>query len=801
MANNDISTKVTKSQQKTAFPKGGGVMGKLIAKQNWENYPLGPVHSWPTQLKVATNIILQSPAPMVILWGNEGYTIYNDAYIDFAGKRHPKLLGERCEEIWPEAAPFIRNVIDTCATGESLSYNRLPYKVYRNDFEEDIWMDLDCSPIYGDDGTTAGVLIVNIEVTHQIQTESSLKKAEERFETALSAAGIAGTWDWNLNENKIFTDLHFANMFSIAPSKVKDGAPVKDILKVIHENDIGKVIRSLKNAIANQQKFSIEFKVNPKGEKAKWVMAHGQFYYNEENVVKRFSGIVVDIDERKKAEKEIQENQEKLSSIVNQTSVGIAQTDLSGKFVWVNDRFCQIVDRTKSDLYQMGIFDITYAKDIKENVQKIENTLNNGAPYNLEKRYYKPDGSLVWVNLNVSSLKNKNSEPTHLIGVCHDITDKKLAEQALIESEKRFRSLADQSPMFVYIVEPNSEASMSYFNKTWLNYTGQTFEQAIGNAWNGLIHPDDLQGIFDIYIPFFQRKESYTLPAVRVKRHDGQYRWHMFKGNPRFLPNGKFIGYIGVGIDIHEQKVVFEEIEHKNNQLLRINNDLDNFIYTASHDLKAPISNIEGLVNALNSLLQKDKPEGIPKLIQMIYTSIEKFKNTIKDLTEVAKVQNDLEEDLSHITIKEIVDEVKINIKQDIVFANAVFIEDFSSAPSIYFSRKNLRSILYNLISNAIKYRSPERDPVVEIKTSRPDSSTLLLSIKDNGLGIKKEDHAKIFTMFKRLHLHVEGTGIGMSIVKKIVDNNGGRIELESKENEGTWFKIYLRINDFKFQI
>lgn len=127
-----------------------------------------------------------------------------------------------------------------------------------------------------------------------------------------------------------------------------------------------------------------------------------------------------------------------------------------------------------------------------------------------------------------------------------------------------------------------------------------------------------------------------------------------------------------------------------------------------------------------------------------------------------------------------------------LVEANATLVEDYSKAQEVTFSRKNLRSVLYNLLSNAVKYRAPERRALIRVETYQ-EEDYIVLSIKDNGLGIKQDDKAKVFIIFKRLHTHVEGTGIGMSIVKRIMDSAGGKIEIESKLNEGTTFKIYFR--------
>ncbi len=131
----------------------------------------------------------------------------------------------------------------------------------------------------------------------------------------------------------------------------------------------------------------------------------------------------------------------------------------------------------------------------------------------------------------------------------------------LKESEERFRSLADNAPMHIFILEPNAEASVSYFNKHWLDYTGQTIEEAMGRTWDGIIHPDDVQLIMDVYVPAFEKRQPYTLPAIRVRRYDGAYRWFQVHANPRYLPNGEFMGFIGAGFDIHESKLAINALK------------------------------------------------------------------------------------------------------------------------------------------------------------------------------------------------------------------------------------------------
>ncbi|WP_207433842.1 sensor histidine kinase [Sabulibacter ruber] len=236
-----------------------------------------------------------------------------------------------------------------------------------------------------------------------------------------------------------------------------------------------------------------------------------------------------------------------------------------------------------------------------------------------------------------------------------------------------------------------------------------------------------------------------------------------------------------------------ERVKERTKELTRVNRDLDNFVYTASHDLRAPIHNIEGLMAALQDTLQEDtiNREEVAPILEMINNSVDRFKATLQDLTEIAKVQYEAA-GKNVVRFDELLTDVKVHIKDLIESAHATITADFSQAPEIFFSRKNLRSVLYNLVSNSIKYRSPERAPEILVTTTKVDSYTLL-SVQDNGLGLKNEDKEKVFGMFQRVHLHVEGTGVGMAIVKRIVENCDGKIEFESELGQGTVFQVYLK--------
>ncbi|TPE42827.1 PAS domain-containing sensor histidine kinase [Pontibacter mangrovi] len=239
------------------------------------------------------------------------------------------------------------------------------------------------------------------------------------------------------------------------------------------------------------------------------------------------------------------------------------------------------------------------------------------------------------------------------------------------------------------------------------------------------------------------------------------------------------------------------ELSNTNEQLKRINTELDSFIYTASHDLKAPILNIEGLVEALRDELPPEslRLETIQRLISMMLESVKCFKNTIYHLTEITRLQKETAVEVEAVDVQEVVTSVQMDLANLIEEASAQLLVDVSESKTVSFARKNLRSILYNLLSNALKYRSPDRPLIVNVR-GYATAQYHVLSVSDNGLGVDLTQQSKLFGMFKRLHMHVEGSGIGLYMVKKILDNAGGKIEVSSTVGEGTTFSVFFPLTN-----
>ncbi|WP_158857298.1 chemotaxis protein CheB [Lunatibacter salilacus] len=231
------------------------------------------------------------------------------------------------------------------------------------------------------------------------------------------------------------------------------------------------------------------------------------------------------------------------------------------------------------------------------------------------------------------------------------------------------------------------------------------------------------------------------------------------------------------------------ELKQIQEKLAKINADHGTFIYSASHDLKGPLANVSALISFLKDISDPDN-RSIKDLTDLIEISIAKLKETINELSDIAKTENEINE-VESVSLPDLLEEVQYSIRNKILESKVLFKVDFK-VPEIPFSKKNLRSILLNILDNAIKYRSPERDLEVVLRTEET-KEYVVLSVRDNGLGLESSKRNEIFLKFKRQHSHVEGSGVGLYLVKKLMTNAGGKIEVESELGKGSVFRLYFK--------
>ncbi|WP_159437495.1 PAS domain-containing protein [Hymenobacter daecheongensis] len=236
-----------------------------------------------------------------------------------------------------------------------------------------------------------------------------------------------------------------------------------------------------------------------------------------------------------------------------------------------------------------------------------------------------------------------------------------------------------------------------------------------------------------------------------------------------------------------------EELLLANQRLIRTNADLNAFTYTASHDLGAPLANLQGLFLALREELPPavQREEAVAPLLRLMQGALDRFQRTLADLTDVIRDDAELQQPAETVDLAALLTDVQLDLQPLLAETQPALTLDVAGCPRLWFAPGHLRSICYNLLSNALKYRDPVRPLQVQL-TCRCEATAVVLEVCDNGLGVSAEQQARLFGLFQRLHPQVPGSGVGLYSVKKVVDNAGGSIRVRSEVGEGTCFTIYL---------
>ena len=390
-------------------------------------------------------------------------------------------------------------------------------------------------------------------------------------------------------------------------------------------------------------------------------------------------------------------------------------------------------------------------------------------------------------------LKNAYQEVTKAKNKLQELNDnleRRVEERTrmLAESEERFRLLSRSTNDAIW--DWNLITGEFWWNEGFteiFGHSSENIEPGIQSLYNRL-HPDEAEEIIGQLNNVINSGVKNWTKEHFFQKADGTYAQVYNRG--KLLKNEYDVPYrmLGSIVDISMLKDAQEELRRSNSHLRRTNNDLDNFVYTASHDLRAPVANLTGLMTLLtpplnNSIQGKDK-----HLINMVNASVVKLKRTIDSLLEVTQAQKELERKPEWIYFLRVIEDIKVDLRQQLIDSRGKIVQHIE-AERICYTYTHLRSILLNLVSNAIKYRSPDRKLVITINTYETEEE-LILEVKDNGLGLDKRSQEKIFTMFRRFHSHIEGTGIGLYIIKRIIESNEGSISVKSEKDVGTTFTV-----------
>ncbi|HZE62024.1 MAG TPA: PAS domain S-box protein [Burkholderiales bacterium] len=507
-----------------------------------------------------------------------------------------------------------------------------------------------------------------------------------------------------------------------------------------------------------------------------------------------------DITAQRNAETALRESEERYRRTFELAGSGVAHIALDRKFIRVNRRLCEMLGYPEHELIGMTGRQISHPEDL-DVINKERAKMERGEVdhVRVEKRYVRKDGSTVWISFSMVVEHDEAGRPTYEIAIFDDITERRAAEEAVRESEARFRSLTQLSSDWYW--EQDENFGLKFMSRRMGERTGLDAAAFIGRKrWDqpalNLTDADWAahQAQLERHEPFRDFEMERPNPA-------GGTRWISVSGEPVFDADGRCTGYRGVGSDITarkqqeaELKRAHDDLAKKAEELQRSNAELEQFAYVASHDLQEPLR----MVSSYTQLLGKrygDKLQGdAQEFMHYIVDGAARMKQLIEDLLAYSRVGTKGKE-FKSVPVEAPLRKAITNLRAAIEESSAAVTWD--PLPSVDADEMQLAQLFQNLMGNALKFRG-SGVPRIHVSAEEQDGEWHL-TLADNGIGIEPQYFERIFMLFQRLHTMGEypGTGIGLAICKKVVERHGGRIWVTSTLGEGSQFHITLPKRDF----
>ncbi len=800
------------------FLRSGGEMAESIAAFNWASTPVGPVEEWPISLKNTIALVLASQFPMFLWWGEDLVQFYNDGYRKILGRdgKHPSALGQKAEDCWTKVWDTIHPLIQQVREkNESVWYEDLPLPVYRNGVYEDAYWTFSYSPVNNDEGITEGVLVVCNETTEKVNLIKQLTVSKEELEFAIDAAEL-GVWDYN-PANKMFKcNTRLKDWFGL---RQEDEILLSTATDVIVENDRQRIINAIAYAVTYESggKFEEEYQiVNPHTGQARWVLAKGRTWFNEDNIAYRFNGTLQDTTQQAEDRERIELSEQNLRNTIMKAPVAMCIFKGSNHVVDIaNDRILELWGKTAEEIIGKPQFEGLPEARFQGFEQLLDNVYNTGESYAAQgiPVTLPRNGTIetVYVNFGFEPYYESENNITGIIAVAVNVTEQVVASQKLQESEQQIRAIINSAPFPIGVYE-GREMRIALVNQSILDVWDKG-NDVVGKTYFEILPELASQDIYPKLLAVYDTGKAYTTRNERVDLFvDGKLQTYYFNYDftPLFDAEGKVYGVVNTASDVTDlnvaqhktEEVVKErtnELQLANANLQRSNAELAQFAYIASHDLQEPVRKISIFAQMLGNRIQQNLDKTSENYLNKIGSSAERMQALIRDVltySELVKKSDVYQKtDLNEIALGTITDyELLIEQKNATV--------EYTNLPVIEAIPLQMSQLFGNLVSNSLKYARPGIPPQIHI-TARElspaeamveghDGKAYRIEFKDNGIGFGQEYAEKIFNIFQRLHGKTDysGTGIGLAICKKIVQNHHGTISASSVEGQGAVFSI-----------
>lgn len=647
------------------------------------------------------------------------------------------------------------------------------------------WASTSKLPLFDSENNIVGTFGITKDITEQIHADNALKESESKYRSIFE--NIYDVY-YRTNRQGIVTEIS-PSLETFSGHKREDviGHPVSNFY--YYQSDREKLIEALK-----KERVVSDYEVRMSNVKEKQIYASvsAKVVTDDSGSVIAVEGIMRNITERKLTELKLKKTHNFFDQILNNTNEGIYVINSDYEYIYWNSMMETISGMTSDQVLGRKPFDLFPHVNYEKLTSKLEKAMS-GQTVKSADYYYEIEssGNTGWAHAYYTPLCNENGEIDNVLVAISDISDRKQAEEKLRKSDDTLKKLSQQVPGAIYQFQqfPDGSSCFPFASEAFNNIYELKPEEVFHDSKQAIerIHPDDLKSVNATINKSFNTLEPWE-HDYRVQLPKRGLRWLRGRARPEQQEDGSVIWH-GYLTDITEKKQQENELNETLNIVSDQNNRLLNFAHIVSHNLRNHAGNISSLLSLIETETSEEEEAQLFGYLNMAST---RLNEAIEDLNNIIDQQAGSSKSITEVNISEFFNKIREILATDIIIHNVKFDADICENSTIQYNPAYLESILLNVISNAIKYRHSERDPLITLSFKQTNSGPLL-TIRDNGQGIDLEKHRQsLFGMYKTFHENEDSKGIGLYITKNQVESMGGSIDVDSEVGKGTTFKILL---------